>query len=55
MCVTAVQAVAGVDSGRFGGFPAVWTPVIICVLQLFKLLLEWIPEELAEFLLFGLQ
>ncbi len=27
MCVTAVQADAGVDSGRSGGFPAVWTPI----------------------------
>ncbi len=27
MCVTAVQAAAGVDSGRSGGFPAVWTAI----------------------------
>jgi hypothetical protein len=51
--VTAVQAAAGVDFGRSGGFPAVWTVVILCVLQLFKLLTEWILENLAD-LLFGL-
>jgi hypothetical protein len=54
MCVAAVQAAAGVDSGEFGR-PAVWTAVIICVLQLFKLLPEWILDDLADFLLFGLQ
>jgi hypothetical protein len=55
MCVTAVQAAARVDSGRSGGFPAVWTAVILCVLQLFKLLPEWILDDLVDFLLFGLQ
>jgi hypothetical protein len=54
-----------VDSGRSGGFPAVWTAVpylpaaisavILCLLQLFKLLPEWILDDLADFLLFGLQ
>ncbi len=83
MFVTAVQAAARVNSGRFGGFPAVWTPVIVfcyscssccrsgfwtiwrssccldssnsIMLQLFKLLPEWILDDLADFLLFGLQ
>jgi hypothetical protein len=55
MFFTAVQAAAGVDSGRSGGFPAVCTPVIACLLQLFKLLPEWILDDLADFLLFGLQ
>jgi hypothetical protein len=55
MFVKAVQAAARVNSGRSGGFPAVWTPVIICALQLFKLLLEWILDDFADFLLFGLQ
>ncbi len=55
MFVTAVQAAAGVDSGRSGGFPSVWTAVIVCFLQLFKLLPEWILDDLADFLLFGLQ
>jgi hypothetical protein len=55
MFFTAVQAAARIDSGRFGGFPSVWTAVIVCFLQLFKLLPEWILDDLADFLLFGLQ
>ncbi len=54
MCVTAVQAAARVNSGRFDG-SAVWTPVKVYMLQLFKLLPEWILNDLGDFLLFGLQ
>jgi hypothetical protein len=43
------------DSGCFGGVPVVWTAVIVCLLQLIKLLPEWILDDLADFLLFGLQ
>ncbi len=65
VAVTAVQAAAFVNSGRVGGFPVVYTAmpalpaaisaVILCLLELFKLLPEWILDDLADFLLFGLQ
>jgi hypothetical protein len=49
MFFTAVKAAARVDSGRFGGFPSCWTAVIVCFLQLFKLLPEWILDDFGRF------